>query len=164
MEFEYEITADDYAAGAFLFWKRSFRKRQGIGWFVAGLVLLVVGVIEKEKGLSPVLLGAIGVWLLCVGIAWIFPGERYRRRLRKHYGTLDLAGQKYRATILEGGFEVAGITTSWRYTWPMVKDRGENEKVFMFYAGQTLFIFAKRYLPEEKQQELRSLAGLKSLQ
>ena len=160
MEFEYEILADDYAAAAVLYRKQSGTRKQDLGWLLAGTFLLVTGVIERERGVSPILLGAIGVWWMWAGFARIFVGGSYRKQCRKHYETIGLAGQKYRAKVVKDGFEVLGENQSWRAVWPTVSSKGEDDRVFMFYSGGIIFIFAKRYLADAQKQELRALSGL----
>ncbi len=160
MEFEYEISADDYAAAALLHHRLGRKRMQAAGWFFAGASLLAVGLIEQDRGLSPILLAAIGVWFAWVGISWAFPGEGYRRRCRKQYRKLGFEGHKYRATASAEGFEVVGENRTWRNSWSHVSPKGEDERVFMFHSAGVVFVFAKRYLADEQQRELRTLAGL----
>lgn len=62
MEFEYEIKPDDYAAASVLYAKLNKNSRRLSPWLFGGAILLVVSLLERDRGLSPVLLGAIGVW------------------------------------------------------------------------------------------------------
>ena len=159
MEFEYEISADDYADASVLHARLSPDRRQSFGWFLAGAILLVVAIIERDRGVSPVLLGSIGIWWMWAGVGRMFP-VMFRRYYRGYYKRLKLAGQKYRATINSEGFQVAGENRTWSNRWSEVGPKGEDDKVFMLFAHGTLFIFAKRYLGEEQQRSLRELAGL----
>lgn len=159
MEFEYEISADDYAAAAVLYHRLSRKRTASSGWFLAGACLLVIGLIERDRGLSPILLGAIGVWWMWAGIARVFPGLSFRRYYRKYYQHLGLEGKKYRAS-LEDGFQVVGDDCSWNNHWGDVSPKGEDNRIFLLFSKGILFIFAKRYLAEEQQRALRSLAGL----
>jgi hypothetical protein len=162
MEFEYEITADDYAAASILHYKLTRKARVAAGWILAGASLLVIGLIERERGLSPILLAAIGVWFLWIGVARTFPGQYFRRFYRKHYRQQSLDGKKYRAMLNVGGFQVSGDNTTWTHRWSDVSAKGEDNQVFLFYSQGILFIFAKRYLGDEEQRTLRSFAGLPS--
>ena len=48
--------------------------------------------------------------------------------------------------------------------WQGIGLKGENEKVFMICStGGTIFMFGKKYLTDEQQQELRRLSGLASV-
>lgn len=77
-----------------------------------------------------------------------------------HIKTSGLIGRKYAADVNADGFEVNGQEWGWRVKWPGVRDKGEDERVFMFYAANTLFIIGKKYLSEDQQKELRQLAKL----
>jgi len=162
MEFDYEISADDYAAAAILYHKLSRKLRVGRGWIFAGAVLLVVTLLERDRGLSPILLGAIGVWWIWAGIGSLFPGM-FQRSYRKYYRQLYLAGEKYHACVDQDGFQVVGRNRTWNNPWTEVSPKGEDDHVFMLHSRGTLFIFAKRYLAEEQQRTLRDLAGLPSV-
>jgi hypothetical protein len=160
MEFEYEISADDYAAASVLFYKLGRKRINAAAWAVLGMSLIAIGLSDKERGLSSILLAAIGVWWAWAGLARLLPGESFRRKCRKYYQELGLEGQKYRATVTKEGFEVLGENRTWRNPWPSVSPKGEDARVFMLHSGGTLFIFAKRHLSEGQQMELRMLAGL----
>jgi hypothetical protein len=148
MEFEYEISAEDYAAASILFYKLSNKRINATGWVLAGACLLAIGLIEKERGLSPILLAAIGVWWIWAGLGRLFPGNSYRRQCRKYYQRLGLDGSRYRATVNADGFEVAGGNGSWRNSWHLVSPKGEDERVFVFYSLDTLFLFLRRGICE----------------
>jgi hypothetical protein len=71
-----------------------------------------------------------------------------------------LAGKKFQAEVNEEGFEVVGDLRSWRVQWAGVSLKGENEHAFVLYSVGTVFMFGKKYLAAEQQQELRRLAAL----
>ena len=160
MEFEYEIKPDDYAAAAILHAKLIRNPRKLSPWLSGGVILLLVAVLEWDRGLSPILLGAIGVWWMSTDIARIFPGLFLRRYYRRYAEKLGMGNMRYRATVDEQWLQVVGEEGGWRVRWQDVSPKGENPDVFMFHALGTLFIFAKRYLTNEQQRELRALAGL----
>jgi hypothetical protein len=160
MEFDYEISADDYADAVVLYHKLSRKRTASSGWLLAGISLLVVGLIERDRGLSPILLGAVGIWWIWAGLARVFPGISLRRYYRKYYQQLSLKGKKYRANLDGNGFQVVGENCGWNYRWVDALQKGEDKRVFMLYCDGVFFIFAKRYLADEQQTELRSLAGL----
>ena len=159
MEFEYEISADDFAGAAILYHNLSGKRRSASGWIFSGACLLIICLLERDRGLSPILLGAIGVWWMWAGITRVFPGSYLGRPYRKHYQKLGLEGKKYHASVNQEGFQVVGENSSWNYRWANVSVKGEDDRVFVLFAGATLFIFAKRYLVDQQQHELRSLAG-----
>lgn len=160
MEFDYEISADDYAAASILYYKVDRERRTASGWLLAGGVFLVVALIERDRGLSPILLGAIGVWWMWAGIGRIFPGISFRRYCRRYYQQLGLEGKRYRASLNEDGFQVVGENRIWKHRWTDVSRKGEDNQVFMLFSEGTCFIFAKRYLVDQQQQTLRSLADI----
>jgi len=159
MEFEYEITADDYAAANVLYHRLISARQRGSEWFLAGAILLIIALVERERGLSPVLLGAIGIWWMGAGLGRVFP-RLLRGYYRRYYRRLGLAGQKYNAKLNEDGFQVAGNYCTWHNRWANASPKGEDDRVFMFFCHGTLFIFAKRHLADEDQQNLRTLSGL----
>ena len=73
-----------------------------------------------------------------------------------------MVNKKYKASVEQQGFVVDGDDTTWRVRWEEVSPKGEDNDVFMFYARGMMFIFAKRYLSDEDQQQLRLLAGLQA--
>ncbi len=160
MQFEYEINPDDYVSAAILYAELSNNFRKMSGWMFGGVVLLVVALLERDRGLSPVLLGAIGVWWICAGVTRTFPRLFLRRYYRRYYQRLGMQDKKYRASIGEDGVQVDGDEASWRMHWQNISPKGENSDLFLFCARGTMLIFAKRYLMEEHQQQLRTWAGL----
>ena len=159
MHFEYEITVDEYAAAQQLYHKQSGgRKRveRATGWIITGVFFIVIAWSERVLNWAPILLAATGVWWIYAGVATFFPTMHFRRAYRR----VELAGKRFKADVTEDGFEVAGDLCSWRVRWPSVRLKGENERVFMLYSESTIFIFGKKYLSDEQQQELRSLSGL----
>ena len=124
------------------------------------MILLLVALLERDRGLSPILLGAIGVWWICVDIGRIFPGVFMRQYYRRVYQKFGIDRTKYLASIDDRVLQVEGENASWRVRWQEVSPKGEDPEVFMFHARGTMFIFAKRYLAEEQQRQLRSFSGL----
>ena len=161
MEFVYEISAEDFASGQVLHRRLRPKRFRDWGWFVGGLCLLSIGVIEKGRGFSPILLGAIGVWWAWAGIGILFPNSM-RQKYRNLYQSSLLKGKMYRATVNEDGFHVSGQKNSWSLEWADVSSRGEDDQLFLFYAQGILFVFAKRYLADAQQHELRRVAKLPS--
>lgn len=160
MQFEYEISGDDYVASQTLYLKLSSggkdRVRRASPWILAGVFFLVVVWNERVLGWPSILLAAVGVWWIYAGTVNLFPG-RYLRRI---YPGLGLAGKKFKAEVNEEGFEVVGDLCSWRVRWAGVLLKGESEHMFVLYSAGTVFMFGKKYLTDEQQQELRRLAAL----
>jgi hypothetical protein len=162
MQFEYEISADDYAAAQILYRRLKRNRIPEVGWLLLGGVLTWIGLREQGLGLSPIVLAGIGVYCMWAGVGRVFPASLRRNYLR-HYRTLEHQGTKYRADANETGVEIAGGNTSWWVPWGDVSIKGEDPKVFMFYSKGTLFIFAKRFLQDVQHRELRTIAGLAEL-
>ncbi len=159
MHFEYEITVDEYVAAQLLYQKLgNSRKgiRRGIWWIVVGLLFIVVVWNERVLDWGPFLLGAVGAWWVYAGVVNLFPARYFRNQ----YPKAGLAGKTFKADLSENGFEVTGDECSWRVRWPGVQLKGENESVLILYGANTVFIFGKKYLSHEQQQEFRKLAGL----
>jgi hypothetical protein len=163
MHFEYEITVDEYVAAQLLYQKlcnSRERIRRGVWWLLVGLLFIVVAWNiawnEKVLDLGPFLLGAVGGWWVYAGVVNLFPA----RYLRGQYQKAELAGKTFKADLSEEGFEVSGDECNWRVRWRGVRVKGENESVLVLYGANTVFIFGKKYLSHEQQQEFRKLAGL----
>ncbi len=170
LHFEYEITPDEYVAAQLLHHKLSGLTRQkvyGPIWIIVGAVLLVMSFNSRppawapydySAGLPLFLLSVIGAWWIYAGLRMLFPAMYFRRA----YRSFEYPGKSFRADVDETGFHVAGEFQEWRVKWPGVRLKGENKKVCIFLAGGTLYIFGKRFLNQEQQQELRKLGGLES--
>jgi hypothetical protein len=159
MHFEYEITADEYAASQLLCHQlNGGRKRveRAVGWIVAGVGFIVMAWINRSIDFVPISFAGIGAWLIYAAFANLFPERHFRRSFKKS----ELAGKRFRADINEDGFEIAGDLHNWRVRWPGARLKGENERVFILYSAGTLFMFGKKYLTVEQQGEFRRLSGL----
>ena len=97
------------------------------------------------------LLLLVAAHFICVGITNLFPQSHFR----KAYPQSALEGKKYQAELDESGFLVSGDSCSWRVAWSEVHLKGENKRVFIFYAKGNIFIFGKKYLTEEQQRDIR---------
>jgi hypothetical protein len=162
MNFEYEITVDEYVSSQILCHKLSGgRKRTrsaAVGWILGGVCLILVAWNQGVLNWPTVLLAAVGAWLIYAGVASFFPTCYFRRGYHK----TELAGQMFKADVNENGFEVTGDLRRWYVQWPAVRLKGENARVFIFYTPSTIFMFGKKYLSDEQQKELRKLCGLEA--
>ena len=159
MYFEYEITADEYVASQILFNQLGgVRTRiQSVAvWILAGVFLILVAWNERAIDWATVLLAAIGAWWIYAGVASLFLARHFRRA----YRGAEVAGKRFTADVNEDGFEVKGEFCTWRVQWAGVRKKGENSQVFMLYSQGTVFMFGKKYLSIEQQQELRRLSGI----
>jgi hypothetical protein len=119
MQFEYEITSDDYVAAQLLYWRLSTGRKRikyAIWWTLLGVLSFVVAWGQHPLGFGTILLTISGVWWICVGTTNFFP----IRHLRHTYRGLKLFGKKFQADVNEEGFEVVGDLCSWRVRWPAV--------------------------------------------
>lgn len=158
MNFEYQISVDDYVAAQMLHWRLTTGHKRlinGAFWMIAGM-LFILAAWNQVSGWTPILLAPIGAFWICAAFRSLFPGSHLRNAYRK----ADLAGKKFRAELYEEGFEVAGDLCSWRLRWTGVSVKGENKHIFVLFGANTIFMFGKKYLTDEQQRELRRLAGL----
>ena len=163
MHFEYEITADDYVASQILYHKLGGvrRRMQWVAYSVlTGLLFLGIAWSERSAwlGWGGLLLAIVGAWWIYIGVLNLFPA----RHLRRAYRGSELAGREFKAEVDEGGFGITGELCTWRVQWPGVRLKGEDAQVFILYSQGTIFMFGKKYLSNEQQQELRRLSGLDS--
>lgn len=162
MRFEYEITVDDFVASQILYNRlrragHQIRLRENpIVWIVFGAFAIAVAWNERRVDWGPILLAATGAWFLYAGLVGLFPAPYFRRT----YRGAELWGEKFAAEVDNEGFKVVADLCSWQIPWRGVKLRGENDRVFVFYSANTLFIFGKRYLNESQQEEIRKLSGI----
>jgi hypothetical protein len=131
MEFEYEVSADDYVK-ALIVYNGLNRKWRGAGsgtYFLFSGFLLAVGLVERERGLSPLLLVALGALTIWLGIVSVFPRLSSHRAYRRHYRELGIEGKKYRANVNEEGLNVAGDGTTWSRQWTHLSSKGEDKTI-----------------------------------
>jgi hypothetical protein len=159
MQFTYRITADEFAASQVLYEKlRSGRKRfeRAAFWVLFGSFFIVVAWNERAPAWAPILVAATGVSSIYGGLRILFPSRYFRRAYRR----FEFAGKPFEADVNENGFEIKSDFCDWSVRWPGVQLKGEDGEVFIFVSGGTIFIFGKKYLNNEQQQELRGLSGL----
>ena len=157
MHFEYEITREDYIAAQKIYWKQTYGKkliRRSVWYFLLGLFFIIVPVSQQQEGWVALVIVAIGVWLIYCALMSLFPN----RYLRGQYANSELAGKRYYAEVGQEGFEVKGDVCGWQVTWGGVTTKGEDEQTFMLAGANTIFIWGKRNLTLEQQQELHRLA------
>jgi hypothetical protein len=159
VQFNYEISADEYAAGQLLFHKSKPQRRRFLiaaFWILLSILLIAVALRQKTPDIAALLLFAVGIWWIYRVLKSFF----LSRYFRSAYTGSEVAGETYRAAVDESGFEVEGKTCAWRVAWPGVIFKGEDERVFAFVSNGTLFIFGKRHLNSEQQQGIRRLGSL----
>jgi hypothetical protein len=158
MRFEYEISADEYAScmAAYNALARG-RKRifYAVFWIALGLFFIAVARNEQAVSWAPILLTASGAYWVYCGLAGFF-SEWYFRRF---YPKSGMAGKKFQANIHSDGFDVKGESCTWQVPWSGVSLKAERERVFMLYVEGTIFMFGKKYLTDEQQNELRKLGS-----
>jgi hypothetical protein len=160
VHFEYEITADEFASAQILYHDASSgrrkRVRTGIAWIFIGALFIVLAFREPVFNWTPVIISLVGVWWIYAGVRHFFPARYFRRA---YHGT-GLAGKRYKAEANQEGFCIAADSCSWSVRWPGVGLRGEDTLVFMLYSEGTVFIFGKRYLSGDQQEQFRRLSGI----
>jgi hypothetical protein len=163
MQFEYEISVDEYVAAVALYHKLSGRRvrlhENPIVWIAVGVFFILVAWQEKTFNWGPVLLTLLGIWWIFAGFMGLFPTKHFRRT----YQEAEFWGDRFKADLDEDGFGVEADLCAWRVRWRGVKVKGEDDLVFMFYSANTVFSFGKRFLDESQQEELRRLSGMKPI-
>ena len=153
MQFNYEIPADEFVAAQIALHTAKNKRRlikRALGYMLLGMVFGLIALF-RYPDLGPLLLLLVAAHFIFVGITNLFP-QRY---FRKAYPQSELAGKSYQADLDDKGFMVSGDSCSWRVAWSEVHLKGENKRVFMFYAKGTIFIFGKKYLTDEQQRDIR---------
>ena len=159
VRFEYEISRSDYAASQSAYYKLNVGRRRvyyAVLWIAVGSFFTLIASTQQVFNWAEILLGATGLYLIYCGILGFFP----RLHFRRYYASSGMVGMKFHATIDNEGFEVTSDSCTWRVPWSGVSFKDENKGMFTLYAAGTLFIFAKRYLSDDQQRELRLLARL----
>jgi hypothetical protein len=163
MQFEYEISVEEYVAAVTLYHKLSARRvrlyENPLVWILVGVFLVAVAWQEKTFNWGPALLILFGIWWIFAGLVSLFPARYFRKTFQKQ----ESWGNRFKADLDEDGFAVEADLCAWRVRWQGVKVKGEDDLVFMFYSANTVFSFGKRFLDTSQQEELRRLSGIKSI-
>jgi hypothetical protein len=165
MKFEYEIGFEEYVAARHLSHRLSRRRRRLFRpamSFLTALAFFLFAYTVRAKAAMAVLYAVIGAVWLAAGFAYLIPVLSGRSPLtsERSYRFSGVAGHRYRADVNEEGFRVEGALRSWEVRWPAVRLKGEDDRIFLLRSGHTLFVFGKKYLDSDQQQELRRLCGL----
>jgi hypothetical protein len=169
LQFQYEIPVEEFVAAQRLYHKlrgAAPAYRRAALWILLGAAFIAVdfnvspsALPAKDISAVPlIIVMAFGISWVYSGIRMLFPGRYYRRA----YRSSELAGKSYKADLDENRLRIVGEFCEWTVKWPGVKIKGEDERVFFFYAANSIFIFGKKFLNGEQQEELRKLGGLKS--
>ena len=143
MQFEYEITAEDYVACQLLYYKSTVGNKRiwkrALWWIAIGFVLILAACNAPDVSWAPVLLAIVGAVWVYGGIRTLLPARYFRR----HYSGTKLRGKKFKATVSEEGINVSGEFTQWIVKWNGVIFRAENNKAFIVTdeAAATIFMF-----------------------
>jgi hypothetical protein len=159
MQFECEISLDDYVAAQVLCSKTSAKGqfvKRALLWLLLGLFFILTAAFRWAPDWLSILQLLIGAWFIYGGIASLLPTRLYRR----YYAKSDVAGKSYHAEVDENGFSVSGDACSWRVPWTEVRLKGEDKRVFMFKGKGTIFSFGKKYLTDQQQKEIRRFAEM----
>jgi hypothetical protein len=161
MRFDYEITLDEYVGAQHLYYKLTGTNdlRTYVPWILAGLFFIIVeynDFMDDALRFASLLLAGIGIWWIFVSVKALF----VMPRLRRAYVESKLEGTKFSAIVDQRGFSVVGDLCSWQVHWEGVSLRGENAQAFILDGANTLFVFGKRYLTAEQQEELRTLSKI----
>jgi hypothetical protein len=161
MQFNYEIPVEEYAAGQVLYYKASIKGRGVKNAVIAvlfGLLCILVAVFRRTSDWAPILLFLAGSGFIYGGIAPLFPTRHYGKLYRKFYKDSGLAGKSFHAEVDEDGFSVSGNGCTWLVPWTEAQWKGEDKSVFLFTGKGSMFIFGKKYLTDDQQQQIHQLA------
>ncbi len=158
IQISYQIAKADYAEANALVWKHR-RLRYPAPWLFFGsaalLLLLPLSYRTEHDWDYPVLVVPFGGYLIYVSLLYFFP---YLAGLL-HYRRTNLAGRRYDATFSENEVGVAGKDITSIHRWPSFQLIRESERLFVFYDGITMYIFAKRFFTPEQVRSLQNLIG-----
>ncbi len=158
MNFEYEITIDEYVSAHLLREKLSGRRARiarAACFMVLGLLSIIAAWNGRNfKWMAISLLATSAFWIYAVFVT-LHPASHFRRVYRRS----GVIGKRFTADVNEDGFDVEGDLRPWHVEWPGAYPKGENESVFAFYSAGTVFVFGKKYLNGEQQLELRRLGN-----
>jgi hypothetical protein len=160
MQFDYEIPVDEYVAAQALYYEAQAKGRvikRALGWFLLSLLVIICIVELRSAGNWGSIWRLLTVaWFIYATVANLFP----KRQFRGSYLESGLAGKRYHGELNENGFSVSGDSCRWQVLWADVRHKGEDKRVFMFTAKGTIFIFGKRYLTDEQQQDIRHFSAM----
>lgn len=80
MQFEYEISADEYVPSQVLFYRLTAGRKstkQAVWWILLGLFFIFVAWDERVLNWAPILLAGTGVWWIYCGIVNLFRGGTF---------------------------------------------------------------------------------------
>ena len=162
MTFQYEIDKDTYVACQILYHKaRGDLAKMWKGaafWSLLGVSMMVVACSAPE-------MSWVSALLFLNGTVWTYSGLRVclpNRYFAKHYHGTNLAGKQFTADLNPERLEVTGNHARWGVKWPGVTIKQEDKSAFAFYSDETavIYMFGKKYLSIEEQQQIRLFAGM----
>jgi hypothetical protein len=157
IQIAYEIERRDYAeANAAV--HTAARKWYLDLWAIVGsaVLLLCLPLSYREPGKDwdyPYLVLPFVAYLLYWAALWISPFLNGYIAYRHS----SLSGQKYVAHFSPAEVRVSGEDRTWINQWRSFKLFRESNALFIFYDGNTMFIFAKRYFTASQMEDLRQL-------
>jgi hypothetical protein len=157
MKFEYDIDQAEYVAAQLLLIKRAGTLKHSFTYLLIGIGLLCIPALTPDIACSFNWAAfAFAIWFFYIAICQILTPFLLRRR----YPKSGVVGKRYSATVDDGGLNVSGDDRAWQFKWSAIEAKGEDQRVFMFYAPTVVFTFGKRFLAPEQQSELRRFAEL----
>src|SRR5207249_2769709 len=101
----------------------------------------------------PLLVIPFAVYLIYLGFLYKFPKLSFRR----YYSSTGLVGKSFKARFSSEQMTVEAKDVCWISKWKGFQHIKESERLFAFYDGFTLFIFAKRYFSPDQVDALQQL-------
>ena len=157
VEITYEIERKDFAE-ANAITAKAFRKPILTPAALLGSAILLCVLPFTYKGFDsdwgyPYLVLPFAGYLFYLVVFWMSP---YLTGLHG-YPSRNLAGRKYVAHFTAGEVKVSGQYLIWIHQWPSFRLIKESKKIFVFYDGITMYIFAKRYFSAAQMEALHQM-------
>jgi hypothetical protein len=158
LKIKYAIEAADYAEANALVAKRSFGRWDF--WSLLGsaallLLLPLAGRGGDDSWRYPFLVVPFAAFLIYCALFYVFPEWNARR----YYSYTNLANTSFTARFSTDRVDVEGQHVTWSVEWAGFRLVRESSRLFLFYDGFTMFIFAKRYFTPEEISMLQKLIG-----
>jgi hypothetical protein len=157
-QINYEITKPDYAEANALLLGRTIRFSCWQTWALwgAAALLLALPVAQgqgDQGGRYPLIVVPFALFLLYYGLLFLFPGWS----ASSAYAYTGLAQRSYTARFSPEAVRVTGANVEWAHPWASYKLIRESNRIFLFYDGMNMFIFAKRYFAPDRIALLQRL-------
>jgi hypothetical protein len=126
------------------------------GLWAAAVLLLFMPLTYRntcDDWIYPVVVIPFAIAPVYIGLMYFSP--RFTAWLS--YRSTCLANESFTATFSSERVTVQGKHTTWEFDWQAFKLVVNSRRIFFFFDGTVMFIFAKRYFAPEQVDALRNL-------